>query len=182
MFQSMGSSPHAKAIELATRSPYSHMGMIFLRGGDAYVLEAVGPVKYTPLETWILQGVGERYAVRRLKESASLLTPGAVHRLKEAAERFVGKPYDHYFGWSDKRIYCSELVWKIYRDALGIEIGTPVKLREFDLSHPLVKAKLKERYGNRVPLDEPVISPGQMFRSPMLETVAPYARRSGDAR
>ncbi len=184
VFQSMGSSPQGKAIELATHSPYSHMGMIFFRGGRAYVLEAVGPVRYTPFDAWIRQGDGERYVIRRLKGAREVLTPEAVGRLRKAAERFLGKPYDHYFGWSDARIYCSELVWKVYRDALGIEIGTPVPLREFDLGHPLVKAKLKERYGDDVPLDEPVISPGEMFRSPLLATVASrsHARRDGDAR
>jgi len=174
VFQSMASSSQGKAIELATHSPYSHVGMIFLRDGHAYVLEAVGPVRYTPLETWILQGEGERYVVRRLRNARSVLTPEAVRRLKKAAARFVGKPYDFSFDWSDTRIYCSELVWKVYREALGIEIGRPASLREFDLTHPLVKAKLKERYGDDIPLNEPVISPGQMFRSPMLETVASH--------
>ncbi len=172
VFQSMGASSQGKAIELATRSPYSHMGIVFRKGATAYVLEAVGPVKYTPFAEWAAQGDGGHYVVRRLKDGGSVLTPDAVRRLKKAAKPFVGKPYDHYFGWSDKRIYCSELVWKIYKNALGIEIGKPAKLGEFDLDHPLVKAKLKERYGDAVPLDEPVISPGQMFGSELLETVA----------
>jgi len=174
VFQSMGSSSQGKAIELATRSPYSHMGMIFIKDRKYYVLEAVGPVKYTPLEAWIRQGEGGRYVVRRLKNADTILTPEAVGRLKKEAGKYLGKPYDHYFGWSDKRIYCSELVWKIYRNALGIEIGKPMKLREFDLDHPLVKEKLKERYGDDVPLDEPAVSPGQMYRSEMLETVASH--------
>lgn len=87
------------------------------------------------------------------------------------AEKYVNKPYDLYFEWSDARIYCSELVWKVYRDALGIELGVRQQLREFDLADPAVKAKLRERYGSRVPLDEPVISPAAQFESPLLETV-----------
>jgi hypothetical protein len=46
------------------------------------------------------------------------------------------------------------------------------KLREFDLTDGVVKAKMKERYGDEVPLDEPVISPAAMFESPLLEMVA----------
>ena len=172
VFQSMASSPQGKAIQLATGSPYSHMGMIFIRDRKYFVLEAVGPVRYTPLRAWIAQGEGGRYVIRRLRNARRILTPKAVEKLKREAGRYLGKPYDHYFGWSDERIYCSELVWKIYRNALGIEIGKPAKLREFDLSHPLVRAKLKELYGDNVPLDEPVISPGEMFRSGLLETVA----------
>jgi len=150
------------------------MGMIFLKGGDCYVLEAVGPVKYTPLKTWVRQGEMGHYVVRRLKDADRILTARAVGKLKKEAGKYLGKPYDHDLGWSDDRFYCSELVWKIYRNALGIEIGRPTKLGEFDLAHPLVKEQLKKRYGDAVPLDEPVISPGQMFQSEMLETVASH--------
>ncbi len=77
VFQSMGSSSQGKAIQLATRSPYSHMGMIFIKDRKYVVLEAVGPVKYTPLEAWIRQGEGGHYAIRRLKDADRILTPDA---------------------------------------------------------------------------------------------------------
>ena len=84
---------------------------------------------------------------------------------------FEGKPYDLYFEWSDARIYCSELVWKIYRDAARVSRSVRVqKLREFDLTDPAVKAKMRERYGER-PLDEPVISPAAMIRFAVADTI-----------
>jgi hypothetical protein len=86
-------------------------------------------------------------------------------------ERFKGKDYDIYFEWSDDKIYCSELVWKIYKEALGIEIGALQELREFDLSDNIVKSKMRERYGDKIPFDEKVISPGAMFDSEKLVTV-----------
>ncbi len=45
-------------------------------------------------------------------------------------------------------------------------------MREFNLRDPAVQAKARERYGSRMPLDEPVISPVAMFDSPLLVTVA----------
>ena len=39
------------------------------------------------------------------------------------------------------------------------------------MSDPVVKAKMRERFGSRVPLDEPVISPAAMYDSALLETV-----------
>lgn len=83
----------------------------------------------------------------------------------------AARPRVLYFEWTDDRIYCSELVFKLYRDALGIEIGRRQKLREFDLADPVVAAKMRERYGGHVPSNEPVISPGAMYDSPLLETV-----------
>jgi len=146
--------------------------MLFKKDGTFYVIEAVEPVIYTPLSDWIRRGEGSHYVVKRLRNAEKLVTPENAKSLRKEAERFLGKHYDLYFGWSDERIYCSELVWKAYKRALGIEVGEPQKLREFDLSHEAVKKKLKERYGTRVPLDETVISPGAMFYSKLLEIVA----------
>ena len=163
-------SSQSAAIQRATHSPYSHVGIVFIRDGKPYVFEAIATVRYTPLAAWIARGDGGRYVVRRLKQAPS---PAQVAKLRSAARSFEGKPYDLYFEWSDERIYCSELVWKMYDQALGLKLGKLQKLREFDLTDAAVKAKMYERYGARVPLDEPVISPGAQFASPLLETVIP---------
>jgi hypothetical protein len=162
-------SAQSLAIQRATHSPFSHVGVIFFRQGEPLVFEAVATVRYTPLSKWIARGNGGKYVVKRLKAP---LGTAQAEKLRSLAARYAGKPYDLYFEWSDKRIYCSELVWKLYRDALGIEIGARQKLREFDLSDPVVKAKMRERYGTNVPMDEPVISPGAQFDSPLLRTVS----------
>ncbi len=94
-----------------------------------------------------------------------------MKKLRQAGARFQSKPYDSYFEWSDKRIYCSELVWKIYDRGLSIRVGRLQKVRDLDLSDPIVKAKMKERYGNKVPMDEIVVSHGEMFSSDLLVTV-----------
>lgn len=161
-------SAQSAAIQRATHSPYSHMGVILYRHGKPYVFEAIATVRYTPLASWIARGTGGRYAVKRLKRA---LTATEITRLHATADGYEGKPYDLYFEWSDARIYCSELVWKMYRDAFGVELGDLQRLREFDLADPAVKAKLRERYGTRIPLDESVISPVAVFESRLLETV-----------
>ena len=142
--------------------------MIFFRDGKPYVFEAVSTVQYTPLSKWTARGEGGRFIIKRLKRA---LTGAEKSKLRTAARMYEGKPYDLYFEWSDQRIYCSELVWKIYQRALGVKLGELQKLREFDLTDAAVRAKMRERYGTNVPLDEPVISPGAQFDSPMLETV-----------
>lgn len=169
IFQS-SQSGQSKAIQLATHSPYSHMGIIYIEGTEVYVFEAVQPVKLTPLEEWIRRGDDQHYAVKRLKK-AELLTPDVLTRMQQIGEKHIGKNYDLYFEWSDERIYCSELVWKIYNEALGIEIGERQHLKDFDLSHPIVKKQLTERYGSSIPMDEWVISPAAMFNSPLLKEV-----------
>ncbi len=164
-------SDQSKAIQLATHSPYSHCGIIYREGEKYFVFEAIQPVKSTPLEKWIARGKDGHYVVKRLKNAGRVLTPAVLQKMKKAGQPFNGKNYDLYFEWSDDRIYCSELVWKVYKEATGLEIGRLEKLKDFDLSYGPVKAKMKERYGNKIPLEENVISPAGMFHSELLEAV-----------
>lgn len=137
------------------------------------MLEAIGPVKYTRLQHWLDDGIGAHFTVKRLK-GVQPLSQSNIQKLRLAGNRFLGKPYDPYFGWSDEKIYCSELVWKIYEEAIGIEVGIPKRLGEFDLMSPKVKAKLAERYGANIPLNERVVAPSTLFESPILTTVCTH--------
>lgn len=162
LFQ-ISTSGQGKAIQLATNSPYSHCGILFRENNEWMVFEGVQPVKKTALNEWIAQGVKQHVVVKRLKNAQAVLTPQVKNHMKATATKFIGKNYDLTFTWNDDRMYCSELVYKIYERGAGIEVGKLQKLREFDLSNPVVKAKLVERYGTKIPLDEPVISPGAIF-------------------
>lgn len=164
-------SNQSLAIQRATHSRYSHMGLIEIRDGQAYVLEAIGPVQSTPLARWVARGVDGHYVVKRLRDARTRLDEAALERLRKAGAPFKGRPYDLHFDWSDDKIYCSELVWKVYKRALDVEIGRLQAFRQFDLSDPLVRRIIAERYGETPPLDERVISPAAMFASQLLTTV-----------
>jgi hypothetical protein len=161
-------SGQSQAIQLATHSRYSHCGVVFLKAGKPYVFEASTKVKPSPFKRFVNKGDGKKFVIKRLKNADSLLTEDNRKKLEAEGRKFHGLPYDSFFGWGDDRIYCSELVYKIYRNALGIEIGKTVRLRDFDLSHPSVKAKLEERYHGNIPMDEIVISPAAQFEDPNL--------------
>jgi len=162
-------SAQSLAIQRATASRYSHMGAVVWRNGKPFVFEAVKTVRLTPLPQWIARGDGGHFVVKRLKQA---LDAKSRAKLTHEAAAFVGRPYDLTFEWSDERIYCSELVWKLYDRALGIQIGKLQQLRDFRLDDPVVRDKLKERYGSRVPMNEPVISPAAMFNATQLIEVA----------
>lgn len=164
-------SAQSKAIQLATKSVYSHCGIIYKEGNSYYVFEAVQPVKRTPLDKWIARGKDKHYVIKRLKNADAVLTPSALQEMKKVGDTFTGKNYDLTFEWSDDRIYCSELIWKIYQRAIGIEIGKPQHLKDFDLTSKPVREKMKERYGDHIPAEEIVISPQAIFESDLLKTV-----------
>lgn len=161
-------SAQSKAIQLATQSQYSHCGIIYQKGNEYFVFEAVQPVKLTPLKEWIARGENHHYVIKRLKNAQSILSPKVLVSMQKEGEKLRGKKYDIYFGWDDQRIYCSELIWKIYKRGANIEIGKLQKLKDFDLDNEVVREKLKERYGKTIPLNEKVISPASIFDDSQL--------------
>ena len=164
-------SEQSKAIQLATNSKYSHCGILLSENNEFYVLEAIQPVKKTALDKWIARGKDGHYVIKRLKNADEVLTADVLQKMKSEGEKFQGKKYDLTFEWSDEKMYCSELIWKIYQRAAGIEIGKLQRLEEFDLTNNVVRKKLNERYGEKIPLNEIVISPAAIFESELLITV-----------
>jgi hypothetical protein len=161
-------SEQAIAIKSATHSRYTHVGIIFKYGNRYKVLEAVQPVKITELDVFINRGVDHHYIIKRLKNYKSLVKKNDAERMKKIGNSYIGRDYDIYFEWSDERIYCTELVWKIYKKTFNVEIGRLEQLKDFDLSDPSVKKLMKKRYGNKIPYQESVISPESMFNSENL--------------
>ena len=144
------------------------MGIIYKEGKKYFVYEAIQPVQITKFEDWINRGENRKYVVKRLKYSDNYLTDKGIQKMKNIGKKYLGKDYDLRFEWSDDKIYCSELAWKIYKEAFNIEIGKLEKFGDFDLSNRTVQNKVKERYGSEIPKDELVITPDRMFKSKKL--------------
>lgn len=171
IFQSTPSR-QTRALELATGSVYTHVGLVMKEGGRWVVYEAIQPVVMTPLERWIQRGTNGHYVLKRWKDAETQIDMNAISKLREALRPMVGRDYDGQFLWDDTKIYCSELVWKAYQRALGVELVPLGKYRDFDLSHPEVKKLLAERFHGPVPLDESVMPPSSLFSSPLLVEVS----------
>lgn len=168
IFQTL-ESRQSMAIHLVTHSPYSHCGMLFKRDGKWWVYEAVQPVSLCPLDKWISRGKDERYVIKRLKDESTISEK--TDTLFALADSYKGKDYDAWFGWEDDRIYCSELVWKVYNRGTGLRLGDLQTLGSLDLSAPQVQEILYERYGSKLPLKDSLITPVAIFKSPLLKTV-----------
>jgi hypothetical protein len=166
IFQTTGGE-QGEAIMLATKSKYTHCGILFKDKNKWYVYEAIQPVQVNALEDFIERGDGEHYVIKRLKNQSAL----PIEKMKATAKNYLGKDYDIFFNWSDEEIYCSELVYKIYSEGAGIEICNKKYLKDYDLSNPNVKALMKKRYGNKIPLNEMMIAPSTIFESAQMELV-----------
>lgn len=161
-------SQQSLVIQQVTHSPYSHMGMIVNKNGQTWVLEAIQPVQYTALNKWIARGVKGHYVVKRMQ---SALNVSQKQKLVKNAEQYLGRPYDIYFEWSNRAIYCSEIIWKAYDQALGIQLAPLQHLKQFDLKQSSVQKLMKQRYGQNIPLSETVIAPKAIYDSKHLQEV-----------
>jgi len=164
-------SGQSKAIRLATGSEWTHVGVIFMQGGRPMVFEAVQPVKTTPLDKWIRRGVDQRYVVKRLRDRSLLQSIATRESMLAWGKGQEGKSYDMSFAWSDHEMYCSELVWKLYKEAVGIELAPLRTVANFSLKSPEVQLQLRKRWPHGIPPQEPMIAPVGLFESPLLVEV-----------
>ncbi|MCW1884686.1 YiiX/YebB-like N1pC/P60 family cysteine hydrolase [Luteolibacter flavescens] len=171
LFQSLPNPPGldlVDAIEGTTGSPYSHCGMVFQEDGKWQVIEAIGPVKITPLKSYVSRGRGKQVWAYRLDEASRKHVPAALAAMKKD----LGKPYDPRYRFDDEAIYCSELIWRGWVAATGKGLGKTVTLGSLDWRpyKPVIEAI--EGQGN-LPLDRKMITPRDMAKAKELTLVYP---------
>ena len=164
-------SGQAKAVKIATRSEFSHCGILFSENKKWYILEAVQPVQVVPLDDFLTIGENKNLKLKRYKKINSLLTVLNLQKFLSFKKLVLGLDYDPYFSWSDQTFYCSELVWKIYHRVFGIQLCKLQPLKNYYLDDPIVKKIMYERYGDEIPYDELMVSPGDIYNSSDLEPV-----------
>lgn len=166
LFQSLPHNELVDAIEGASKSPYSHCGIVVKRGDAWHVLEANGPgVREVELDRWIGQGRRSSFVVYRFQEKYA----PQVGSIIAAARKFLGKPYDIHYDLDDAKIYCSELIYKAFLDATGEELGTIRKLGELDWKpHEAIIRKIEN---GGLPLERKMITPGDMAAAKQLQQV-----------
>jgi hypothetical protein len=167
IFQTSRSS-QSEAIQLATDSPFSHVGIITIQDGEPMVYEAISTVKATPLADWIRRGEGGKYRLMRLKQP---LTQEQVQAMNVVGRLHQRKRYDLRFDWSDQKMYCSELVWKMYKAGAGIELAGLRPMDSYKLGDPKVRVLIQARWGDDVNWKEPMVAPSDLANSPLLEVV-----------
>ncbi len=155
-----------EAIEGVTRSNYSHCGVVVKgENGDWRVFEAIGLVGSVSLESWTNRGRGRKFAAFRFKDEHAKEIP----KLLAALPKYALRPYDVRYRMDDDFIYCSELVYKAYRDATGKPLGKLIRLG--DLNWRPHVATIRKYEGGPPPLDRKMITPIDLSKAPQLEKV-----------
>lgn len=114
-------SQQSPLIQTATRSKITHCGIIVMKNGKPYVLETLKTLVVTPLDKFIARGEGGKYWLKRSNKES----------IKIKYDDYLGMPYDLAFKFDNGRFYCSELIYDIYKNQLGIELCKPKKVSDY---------------------------------------------------
>jgi hypothetical protein len=159
------------ALEIATGSKLTHCGVALYVDDTMFVYEAVGPVRRVPLDEWIRLGVDENFAVKRLENHSDVLLPDVVDKMIDVFDKFEGRDYDVQFNWSDERLYCSELVYKMFERGADVRLGKIQKFGEMNLDDDLVKFWLNVYFPDGADMDEDILTPVSIYNDTTLITV-----------
>jgi hypothetical protein len=157
-------SERSALIRRASRSPYSHVGLVEVAKDGVFVIEAVQPVSRTPLAKWVTRGEGGWVTVLRPKG----LDAAARHRVVAAAKKELGKPYDARFRWDDERLYCSELVVKAFARGASVSVGKQEVVKTLELSDE--ELALAAKLG--VSPSQTLVTPGSLADDEAFELIA----------
>ncbi len=127
-------------ITVATKSVYTHCGIIVFKDEKPYVLEASNVVKLTPLKEWIDKGMFNYCKVFSVFDEPVRIKYG----------KYLNKKYDLAFSFDNDKYYCSELVYDIYLTQFNTKLAEPKQIKEYLISgmdEIMAKRKItKEQY------------------------------------
>jgi len=155
----------------ATNSWTSHVGMLTgCEDSEWMVAESAVPLsRYCPLSRFLRRSEGGRCAIMRLKSPLDSTAPG---RLQAEAARRMRHWYHLGFDLDSRRQFCSKFVYEIYREALGVSIGTVQSFRDLIEKNPTSPlAFWKIWFMGRIPWDRRTITPGTQYESDLLQPV-----------
>ena len=146
-------SSQAPYIKVGTMSKWTHCGVVVDTPQGLKVLEASKTVRLTPFAKFIGFAKNENWTVKR---------PNQKLEKSISYSKYLGMPYDLEFKFNNGKMYCSELVWLIYKDQ-GIELCDPRKVSSFVMTRvPKVKKLMQKR---NIRMDQEVVAPVDIYKA-----------------
>ena len=155
-------SEQSPLIQIGTRSMITHCGIVVMKGGKPYVLETQRTIVLTPFDKFIARGVDSKYWLKRSNKE----------NIKIKYKSYLGKPYDLAFRFDNDKYYCSELIYDVYHNQLGIELCKPKTIDDYLIlgTHhiPKIKRAMKKR---GISMEQYAVAPVDVFNSKELKFV-----------
>jgi hypothetical protein len=167
IFQTQVGRSQSLAIQVATLSPYNHVGIVSVEKGRVYVYEASSSVKKVKIEDFVKRkGTGARFVVYRHED----IREGDQRRIISYARNSLGKKYDSYLSWANSRMYCSELAYKAF-DYAGYNLEETRKISDMKFAL-LIGSLIPHNYrSNQFDMSHEVVAPSHLARDGNFEKV-----------
>lgn len=126
----------SKYIKMGMLSIWSHCGIAVNTPEGVQIMEADTTVRILPVEKFVAKSVGGKYIIKRPEQ-----------QLREPIDqqKWLGRWYDLAFRLDNEEVYCSELVWLIYKEQ-GIELCPTKRINEHLTARlPMIQRALEER-------------------------------------
>jgi uncharacterized protein YycO len=146
-------SSQSPYIKVGTMSKWTHCGIVVNTPEGMKVLEASKTVRLTPFAQFIGAAKNENWCIRRPKQKISVPIN---------YQKYLGQPYDLEFKLDNGKMYCSELVWIIYKEH-GIELCKPRKVSSFAMTRlPKVKRLMDKR---NIRMNQEAVAPIDIYKA-----------------
>lgn len=149
-------SSQSPYIKLGTMSKWTHCGVVVDTPEGLKVLEASKTVRLTPFNSFISSAKNDNWYIKRPEQ-----------KLREpiSYQKYLGQPYDLEFKFDNGKMYCSELVWLIYKDQ-GIELCEPRNVSSFVMTRiPRVRKLMDKR---NISMNQKVVAPVDIYNASSL--------------
>lgn len=155
-------SEQSPLIQIGTRSKITHCGIIVMRNGEPHVLETLRTLVLTPLDKFIARGKDSKYWLKRSDKE----------NIKIEYAHYLGKTYDLAFSFDNDIYYCSELVYDIYKNQLGIELCEPKQVGDYLILGTDKLNKIESTMQRRgITKEQYAVAPVDIFESDYLKSV-----------
>lgn len=146
-------SSQSPYIKVGTMSKWTHCGVVVDTPEGLKVLEASKTVRLTPFAKFIGAARNDNWCVKRPQQQLSKPI---------SYKKYLGQPYDLEFKFDNGKMYCSELVWLVYKDQ-GIELCKPRKVSSFVMTRiPKVKKLMSKR---NITIDQYAVAPVDLYQA-----------------
>lgn len=155
-------SSQSPLIQIGTRSHITHCGIVVIKDGKPFVLETLKTLVLTPLDKFVARGKDGKYWLKRSDRE----------NIKIDYAHYLGKPYDLAFSFDNDIYYCSELVYDIYKNQLGIELCKPKQVGDYLILGTDKLDKIKSTMQRRgITKEQYAVAPVDIFESDYLHNV-----------
>ena len=155
-------SSQSPLIQIGTRSHITHCGIVVIKDGKPFVLETLKTLVLTPLDKFIARGKDGKYWLKRSDRE----------NIKIEYAHYLGKPYDLAFSFDNDIYYCSELVYDIYKNQLGIELCKPKQVGDYLILGTDKLDKIENTMQRRgITKEQYAVAPVDVFESEYLHSV-----------